>query len=65
LRRIEWNYFGPPPALPVGKEENVQSEFQSDLSGVMAIADEVDPQLVQAMASYVSESIVDALPVEA
>jgi hypothetical protein len=32
---------------------------------VMAIADEVDSQLAQAMASYVTESMTDLLPVEA
>ncbi|WP_353070985.1 response regulator [Tunturiibacter gelidiferens] len=35
------------------------------LVGVMTIADEVDSQLAQAMASYVSESNLDALPVVA
>jgi hypothetical protein len=33
--------------------------------GVMAIADEVDSQLAQAMASYITESNTDALPVKA
>lgn len=32
---------------------------------VMAIADEVDSQLAQAMSSYISEAIVDAKPIEA
>jgi DNA-binding response OmpR family regulator len=39
--------------------------FSLLLDGVMAIADEVDSQLAQAMAAYVSESKVDALPVRA
>jgi CheY-like chemotaxis protein len=39
--------------------------FSLVLVGVMAIADEVDSQLAQAMASYVSESKLDALPVVA
>jgi DNA-binding response OmpR family regulator len=37
--------------------------FSLLLVGVMAIADEVDSQLAQAMASYVSESKQDALPI--
>jgi DNA-binding response OmpR family regulator len=37
-------------------------DFSLLLVGVMAIADEVDSQLAQAMASYISESKVDALP---
>jgi DNA-binding response OmpR family regulator len=37
-------------------------DFSLLLVGVMAIADEVDSQLAQAMASYVSESKVDLLP---
>lgn len=40
-------------------------DFSLLLVDVMAIADEVDSQLAQAMASYVSESKIDALPVEA
>ena len=39
--------------------------FSLVLVGVMAIADEVDSQLAQAMASYVSESKLDDLPVVA
>lgn len=37
--------------------------FSSLLISVMAIADEVDSQLAQAMASYITESQVDDLPV--
>jgi CheY-like chemotaxis protein len=37
-------------------------DFSLLLVGVMAIADEVDSQLAQAMASYISESKVDLLP---
>jgi hypothetical protein len=37
-------------------------DFSLLLLGVMAIADEVDSQLAQAMASYISESKVDLLP---
>jgi len=37
-------------------------DFGLLLVGVMAIADEVDSQLAQAMASYISESNVDLLP---
>jgi hypothetical protein len=33
--------------------------------GVMAIADEVDSRLAQAMTNYILESKIDALPVEA
>ena len=40
-------------------------DFSLLLVDVMAIADEVDSQLAQAMASYVSKSKIDALPVEA
>jgi CheY-like chemotaxis protein len=40
-------------------------EFSLLLVGVMAIADEVDSQLAQAMSSYVAESKVDELPVVA
>jgi hypothetical protein len=36
--------------------------FSLLLVGVMAIADEVDSQLAQAMVSYISESKVDLLP---
>jgi DNA-binding response OmpR family regulator len=39
--------------------------FSLVLLSVMAIADEVDSQLAQAMASYVSESKIDTLPVMA
>ena len=37
-------------------------DFSLLLVGVMAIADEVDSQLAQAMASYISESKADLLP---
>jgi CheY-like chemotaxis protein len=40
-------------------------DFSLVLVGVMAIADEVDSQLAQAMASYISESKIDVLPLEA
>lgn len=40
-------------------------DFSLLLVGVMAIADEVDSQLAQQMASYISESTTDALPVQA
>jgi Response regulator receiver domain len=40
-------------------------DFSQLLVGVMAIADEVDSQLAQAMASYITESKADALPVKA
>jgi hypothetical protein len=40
-------------------------DFSLLLVGVMAIADEVDSQLAQQMASYISESKTDALPVHA
>jgi len=40
-------------------------DFSLLLLGVMAIADEVDSQLSQQMASYISESKTDALPVNA
>jgi CheY-like chemotaxis protein len=40
-------------------------DFSLLLVGVMAIADEVDSQLAQQMASYISESKTDALPVQA
>ena len=42
-----------------------QVDFSLLLVDVMAIADEVDSQLAQAMAAYISESQIDALPVEA
>ena len=38
-------------------------DFSMLLLGIMAIADEVDSQLAQQMASYISESKTDALPV--
>jgi YesN/AraC family two-component response regulator len=37
-------------------------DFSVLLIGVMTIADEIDSQLSQAMASYVAESVVDLLP---
>ncbi|MHB1937258.1 MAG: response regulator [Acidobacteriaceae bacterium] len=40
-------------------------DFSLLLVDVMAIADEVDSQLAQAMAAYISESKIDALPIEA
>jgi CheY-like chemotaxis protein len=40
-------------------------DFSLLLLGVMAIADEVDSQLAQAMASYIAESKIDLLPVDA
>jgi YesN/AraC family two-component response regulator len=40
-------------------------DFSVLLIGVMTIADEIDSQLSQAMASYITESVSDALPVEA
>ncbi len=44
-------------------ENNLASiDFSVLLIGVMTIADEIDSQLSQAMASYVSESNIDALP---
>jgi hypothetical protein len=39
--------------------------FSLLLMGVMAIADEVDPQLAQAMSSYILESKKDELPLNA
>jgi hypothetical protein len=42
-----------------------QVDFSLLLLGVMAIADEVDSQLAQTMASYIAESKVDLLPVNA
>lgn len=38
-------------------------DFSLLLVDVMAIADEVDSQLAQAMASYVAESKIDLLPI--
>ena len=47
-------------------QNNLQKvDFSVILVGVMAIADEVDSQLAQQMASYVSESKIDDLPVVA
>jgi CheY-like chemotaxis protein len=44
-------------------QENLASiDFSILLIGVMTIADEVDSQLSQAMASYIAESVEDALP---
>ena len=40
-------------------------DFSLLLVGVMAIADEVDSQLAQQMASYITESKMDSLPVHA
>jgi hypothetical protein len=40
-------------------------DFSLLLLGVMAIADEVDSQLAQAMASYIAEAQIDLLPTEA
>ena len=40
-------------------------DFSLLLVDVMAIADEVDSQLAQAMASYVLKSKIDSLPIEA
>jgi CheY-like chemotaxis protein len=40
-------------------------DFSMLLLGIMAIADEVDSQLAQQMASYISESETEALPVHA
>jgi hypothetical protein len=37
-------------------------DFSLLLVGVMAIADEVDSQLAQAMSSYVSEALADGSP---
>lgn len=42
-----------------------QVDFSLLLVDVMAIADEVDSQLAQAMAAYISESQIDELPVQA
>jgi CheY-like chemotaxis protein len=41
-----------------------RTDFKRLLTGVMAIADEVDSQLAQAMRSYISESIADREPSE-
>jgi len=47
-------------------QENLpRLDFSLLLVGVMAIADEVDSQLAQAMSSYVAESKVDEMPVVA
>jgi DNA-binding response OmpR family regulator len=47
-------------------QDNLQRvDFSLLLMGVMAIADEVDSQLAQAMSSYVTQSQVDHLPVMA
>jgi hypothetical protein len=47
-------------------QDNLQRvDFSLLLTGVMAIADEVDSQLAQAMSSYVTQSQVDHLPVMA
>jgi CheY-like chemotaxis protein len=44
-------------------QDNLASiDFSILLIGVMTIADEVDSQLSQAMASYIAESVEDALP---
>ena len=44
-------------------QDNLASiDFSVLLIGVMTIADEVDSQLSQAMASYIAESVEDALP---
>jgi DNA-binding response OmpR family regulator len=44
-------------------QDNLQkADYSVLLVGVMAIADEVDSQLAQQMASYIAESKVDALP---
>ena len=40
-------------------------DFSLLLVGIMAIADEVDSQLAQQMASYIAESEIDSLPVQA
>ena len=39
--------------------------FSLLLIGVMAIADEIDSQLAQAMTAYVAESRIDALAIRA
>jgi hypothetical protein len=44
-------------------QDNLASiDFSVLLIGVMTIADEIDSQLSQAMTSYVTESVSDALP---
>ncbi len=44
-------------------QKNLNSiDFTTLLVGVMAIADEVDAQLAQAMESYIAQSLTDALP---
>jgi len=44
-------------------QKNLASiDFSLLLDGVMTIADEVDSQLSQAMASYIAESSLDAMP---
>jgi hypothetical protein len=58
-RRIE-NVAG--QHLPDIAEQSTSSEFSLLLIGVMAIADEVDSQLAQAMVAYVDKSNVDAMP---
>jgi uncharacterized protein YejL (UPF0352 family) len=40
-------------------------DFSLVLTGVMVIADEIDSQLSQAMASYTAESVLDSLPAHA
>ena len=56
--------------LQVSIFQTLQSNFHRVdasllLLGVMAIADEVDSQLAQAMTSFIAESIADARPIEA
>jgi hypothetical protein len=47
-------------------EQNLHKvDFSALLGDVMAIADEVDSQLAQAMTSYISEAKADAQPIEA
>jgi hypothetical protein len=47
-------------------QENLQKvDFKILLADVMTIADEVDAQLAQAMASYISEAESDGEPVDA
>jgi len=47
-------------------QDNLQSiDFSQLLVGVMAIADEVDSQLAQQMASYISEAKTDDMPIDA
>jgi uncharacterized protein YejL (UPF0352 family) len=40
-------------------------DFRLALAGVMVIADEIDSQLSQAVASYMAESVLDSLPAHA